>query len=251
MDIVFEGSYKDPVTGEKKFVPFTPKEIDAFYAIIGIMNDEGTDFIQVPNSFIRKYTNDRSNSSIADYDEQLFQSQQKLASITFTRNDNKKFVSIPFFKAFIVDKEKQETTAQANDAARTLILNLLMTYTSFEMAELASLRKFYSKILYVKLKSVKTVGEYIVDREKFVEYMNAKKMSATDIKKSIIQRSVNELGDGPKGKNIFQNLDYELIPDPNDKRRWHKIRFTFDKQLKQAEEISEPSQLKLNFNNED
>ncbi|MFS1019926.1 MULTISPECIES: replication initiation protein [Enterococcus] len=247
IDIIFEGTVTDERTGRSKVVPFTAKEIDAFYAIIGIMNDEGTDFIQVPNSFIRKYTNDRSNVSIAEYDEQLAQSQQKIASVTFRRNDDEAFISIPFFKLFVVDKVKQETMAQANDAARTLILNVLKNYTSFEMSELASLRRVYSKILYIKLKAAKELGEYEVDRDSFVKFMNASNMSASDIKKTIINRSIEELGDGPKGKKIFKNLDVELIQDPNDRRRWHKIKFTFDKQLKEAERINDSTQLQLDF----
>lgn len=247
VNIIFKGTYTNPETKESVVSAFTPREIDLFYAILGVMLEENSNEVKIPNAFLKNYIGNKKNLSGDDFAESLFASQQKMKGVEFQVWTDSKYLSLSFFEGIGVDFDEQMFYARLSRPSEALLSDIREEYISFEMSELASLRRFSSKILYTKLKKYKTVGVYEVSKLDFETYMNASNLTASALKQKVINRAVEELGSGLRGKKIFKDLKYELIKDPNDNRRWNYIRFTFTPQLDTAKTIHISEQLQLDI----
>lgn len=247
LDIQFQGAYQDPKTNQWRMEVFTPKEVDIFFALIGLLQEAGANAIRVPTKFLQEYSNDRSKQAFSQFElNTKMRTMEKIHSMKVYGRSENSLVQINLFSTLEVNTTTGETFVKLNPDAEPFVHSVMGDITEFEIQEMSQLRKLYAKLLFIKLKSHKEDGVYLDERKAFEKYMvyTDKPIKTADFKRNVVGRAVEELGDN--GAGIFENLQVEYIPDPADKRRWQFIKFTFVPQHKKAE-IATEGQLSLDL----
>ena len=192
------------------------KETDIFYSIIYKMKEQETATFSTHEikSFM---TGERSDLRFFEGLQNVFKTQLRVYK-------GSKITDYHLFIKKELDLEKKEISMRLNPECHHILNGLIENYTSFQLAELISLRGEYPKKLFRLLMQFKDTGKATFEIDRFRVLLEIPvNYKQSNIDQKVLKPCLKELG------SIFINLKYSKLRKKSNKKFISHIEFTWKK----------------------
>lgn len=215
------------VINSLNFSSFSQVEMNLFFALCGKTNDQGSNYIEIDYSELRKITHfrGRSTTMLADYLDKMY---TKLSQITGRFRSGNTRTQFILFITWENNPDKEKLGIKVHPDYVYLLNNLQKEFTKFGLEEFVSLDSKYSKTLYRMLKQFKSTGKMVInDVEDFREKIGCPASYKNGVfMRDVVTPAVEEL------KAVFKNLECSPVYAMNKRGKpLDGLIFTFDKEV--------------------
>lgn len=206
----------------------TDKELNIFFTVLYKLKDEGIksveiNFIELKKLAAGDVNNPRFLNAIRNLNNKLLDLRQEIT------DEDGVILQFNLFNNFKIDPNKKLLSVEINKNFSFLLNELVGNFTKFELKQIVSFKSSYSKNMYRLLKQFETTKFKIIlleDLKRILCVPDSYKMS--DIDKVVLKPIIAELSP------VFTNLKIEKIKKG---RSVEKLKFTWDRKIKDAEVI--------------
>lgn len=212
---------------------FNKKELDLLIAIFHQLKNQDINIVQISFSKLKDLISSSYDENV-DIINYLRNVNRKITQLNIPLENEHGFGSIPFFKKFWVDTNKNYIEVSVNEEFK-YILNHFSSFTAFELEEFVNFNSIYTKEFFRRMKQFQKSGFWEVSIDKFKELLNIPKTYRTcDINQKVINpilKEINSLLDAQG--NLKYNLTIQEKKEGNGVGRPKIVgyRFTFRKNV--------------------
>lgn len=239
-------SYKSKMN-ELRFFNFTPMDQNIFWSIIKMVQDKGTDIVDIDFKLIKDLAGYNVHNTNKSFDELLDDVTDKLGAINLKQIfENNSWEKIPFFSKFSANKNTKTLTVRVSDEAATLINNTnegKALFTLIELQQFVFLDGKYAKGLYLSLMQFRRSGWARYDINDLRNRLDVPDDATTGyFIQKCLEPAVKQLSEVEfNGKKIFEGLKFDRIKvnGHGNGGKIAAIKFTFKRSLSYLGETDE------------
>jgi len=214
------------------FSKFKDKELDLFFALCYMANEQNTNEIEVSFDDLKEVIS-YSHGGLTRFTQYLESINDKLISMKMKIRTQNNLIAFVLFNRYNIDYVKKKITIQVNDSFSYILNNFIQQYSKMDLIQFSKLNSTYSKNLFRLLKQFSSTGWYEISIEKFKEELGVPSTyRMTNIDNRVLKPIQEEL------VNYFNDFQIEKIKEG---RSIKKLRFSWkvSKEKISSREINE------------